>query len=327
MTAIPAMRRSPIVRHLRIAQAGTIVTFAALLVLSLVAGVLTPGFRTATNIDDILRQAVGLGLASLGQTIVILLAGIDLSVGSVAKLSEMLAAIIMNGNSSMIVPAVGVVLVVAIVIGTMNGFLVTRLRIAPFIATFGMFGLLQGIAFLISTSPVGLAADPVLTLYTDQLGPVYTLVAGFAVILILVWIFLTRTPWGRHIYAVGADVHVARLATIRVNAVVIGGYIACAVFAALAGLFLLARSGTGDPTLGDDYQFDSITAVVLGGTSLAGGRGGVIGTVGGVLLLSVIDNVFNLAQIDPSYQQLLKGVILLTAFSLYRQRQHSDSGG
>lgn len=327
MTAIPAVRRNPIVQHLRIAQSGTIVTFVALIVLSLVAGAVTPAFRTATNVDDILRQAVGLGLASVGQTIVILLGGIDLSVGSVAKLSEMLAAIVMNGNSSMIAPAVGMVLVIAIAVGAVNGLLVTRLRIAPFIATFGMFGLLQGVAFLISTSPVGLAADPVLTLYTDQLGPIYTLVAGFAVILIVVWIFLSRTPWGRHIYAVGADAHVARLATIRVTAVVIGGYIACAVFAALAGLFLLARSGTGDPTLGDDYQFDSITAVVLGGTSLAGGRGGVIGTVGGVLLLSVIDNVFNLAQIDSSYQQLLKGVILLTAFSLYRQRQHWDSGG
>lgn len=327
MTAIPAVRRNPIVQHLRIAQSGTIVTFVALIVLSLVAGAVTPAFRTATNVDDILRQAVGLGLASIGQTIVILLGGIDLSVGSVAKLSEMLAAIVMNGNSSMIAPAVGMVLVIAIAVGAVNGLLVTRLRIAPFIATFGMFGLLQGVAFLISTSPVGLAADPVLTLYTDQLGPIYTLVAGFAVILIVVWIFLSRTPWGRHIYAVGADAHVARLATIRVTAVVIGGYIACAVFAALAGLFLLARSGTGDPTLGDDYQFDSITAVVLGGTSLAGGRGGVIGTVGGVLLLSVIDNVFNLAQIDSSYQQLLKGVILLTAFSLYRQRQHWDSGG
>jgi ribose transport system permease protein len=186
-----------------------------------------------------------------------------------------------------------------------------------------MFGLLQGIAFLISTAPVGLAADPVVTLYDTQTGPVYTLVVGFAVIALLMWIVLARTPWGRHIYAAGGDAQVARLAGIRVSLVIIAGYVACAVFAALAGLFLLSRSGSGDPTLGDNYQFDSITAVVLGGTSLAGGRGGVVGTLGGVLLLSVIDNVFNLLQIDASYQQLLKGVILLVAFSLYQQRKYS----
>jgi ribose transport system permease protein len=323
MSAVAAIRRLPAPRRLGITRASAIVTFAAVIVLSLAAGALTPDFRTAANINDVLRQAVGLGLASLGQTIVILLAGIDLSVGSVAKLSEMIAAIVMNGSSAMIFPALAAVIGMAIAVGAVNGLLVTRLRIAPFIATFGMFGLLQGIAFLISTAPVGLAADPVVTLYDTQTGPVYTLVVGFAVIALLMWIVLARTPWGRHIYAAGGDAQVARLAGIRVSLVIIAGYVACAVFAALAGLFLLSRSGSGDPTLGDNYQFDSITAVVLGGTSLAGGRGGVVGTLGGVLLLSVIDNVFNLLQIDASYQQLLKGVILLVAFSLYQQRKYS----
>jgi ribose/xylose/arabinose/galactoside ABC-type transport system permease subunit len=191
------------------------VTFGTVIVLSLVAGAVTPGFRTLTNINDILRQAVGLGLASVGQTLVILLGGIDLSVGSVAKLSEMIAAIIMNGNTPMIVPAMGVALGIGLLAGGVNGLLVTRLRIAPFIATFGMFGLLQGIAFLISTSPVGQAAPPVVTAYDAQTGPVHTVVVAFAILLILTWLFLARTPPGRHIYALGADVQVARLAGIR----------------------------------------------------------------------------------------------------------------
>jgi ribose transport system permease protein len=320
-TVAAAIRQYPLTRRLGLAQASAIVTFGTVIVLSLVAGAVTPGFRTLTNINDILRQAVGLGLASVGQTLVILLGGIDLSVGSVAKLSEMMAAIIMNGSTSMIVPAMGAALGIGLLAGGVNGLLVTRLRIAPFIATFGMFGLLQGIAFLISTSPVGQAAPPVVTAYDAQTGPMYTVVVAFAVLVLLTWFFLARTPPGRHIHAIGADAQVARLAGIRVNLVRVGAYMACGALAALAGLFLLSRSGAGDPTLGDNYQFDSITAVVLGGTSLAGGRGGVVGTIGGVLLLSVIDNVFNLTQIDASYQQLLKGAILLVAFSLYRQRK------
>jgi ribose transport system permease protein len=318
-----AIRRSVGTRHINRAQAGAVVTFIAVIVLTVVAAVLQPAFRTSYNINDILRQAVGLGTAATGQTLVILLGGIDLSVGSVAKLSEMIAAIIMNGNPAMIVPGIGAVIGIGVAVGTVNGWLVTRLGIAPFIVTFATFGLLRGIAFLISTSPVGQAADPVVTAYDAQTGPVYTVVVAFALLFLLTWIVLARTPLGRHIYAAGADVQVARLAGIRVNFIVIGGYIACAVFAALAGLFLLARSGSGDPTLGDSYQFDSITAVVLGGTNLAGGRGGVIGTMAGVLLLSIIDNVFNLMQIDASYQQLLKGAILLVAFSLYQQRKYA----
>ncbi len=323
MTAAVAIWRNVATRRIGGLQDGALVTFSAVIILSLVTAVLQPAFRTAYNLNDVLRQAVGLGTAAIGQTLVILLGGIDLSVGSVAKLSEMIAAIIMSGNPAMIVPAIGAAIGIGAIVGAINGLLITYLRIAPFIATFGMFGLLRGIAFLISTSPVGQAADPVVTSYDAQTGPVYTVVVVFAILVILTWIFLARTPVGRHIYAVGADAQVARLAGIRVNWIVVGSYIACTVFAALAGMFLLARSGSGDPTLGDSYQFDSITAVVLGGTSLAGGRGGVVGTLGGVLLLSIIDNVFNLGQINASYQQLVKGAILLVAFSVYQQRKKS----
>ncbi len=323
MMTAAAIWRNLATRRIGGVQVGAVVTFNAVIILSLVTAVLQPAFRTAYNLNDVLRQAVGLGTAAIGQTLVILLGGIDLSVGSVAKLSEMIAAIIMSGNPAMIAPAIGAAIGIGVLVGAINGVLVTYLRIAPFIATFGMFGLLRGVAFLISTSPVGQAADPVVTSYDAQTGPVYTVVVVFAILLILTWIFLARTPVGRHIYAVGADVQVARLAGIRVNLIVIGSYIACTVFAALAGVFLLARSGSGDPTLGDSYQFDSITAVVLGGTSLAGGRGGVVGTIGGVLLLSIIDNVFNLGQINASYQLLVKGAILLVAFSLYQQRKQS----
>jgi len=322
-TVASAIRQGALTRRFGLARASAAVTFATVIVLSLVAGAVTPGFRTLTNVNDVLRQAVGLGLASLGQTLVILLGGIDLSVGSVAKLSEMTAAIMMNGNTSMTAPAIAAALGIGLLAGAANGLLVTHLRIAPFIATFGTFGLLQGIAFLISTSPVGQAATPVVTVYDAETGPVYTLVVGFAVLTVLAWFVLARTPLGRHLYAVGADSQVARLSGIRVNLLRVGAYMTCGLLAALAGLFLLSRSGIGDPTLGDDYQFDSITAVVLGGTSLAGGRGGVVGTIGGVLLLSVIGNVFNLTQIDASYQQLLKGAILLVAFSLYQQRKYS----
>ena len=318
-----AMKRNPLARRLVSGQVMALVTFATIIVLSLVAAARAPGFRTAANIDDILRASVGLGLASIGQMLVILVAGIDLSVGAVAKLSEMIAAIIMNGKPALVVPAVAAVLAIGLLVGAVNGLLVTRLRIAPFIATFGMYGLLHGIAFLISSSPVGLAAPSVANLYIVHTGPVYTLVLGFAIIAVLVWVFLARTATGRHVYAVGADAEVARLAGIRVDLLRVGVYMACGVFAALAGLFLLSRSGIGDPTLGDSYQFDSITAAVLGGTSLAGGRGGVVGTLGGVLLLSLIENVFNLMQVDASYQQLLEGAILLIAFSLYVQRKYA----
>ncbi len=285
-----------------------------------------PAFRTTQNVTNILQQSIILGLVAIGETLVVVSGGIDFSVGGVVKLTMMVAAIVMNGHSSMIAPAVLAAVGIGGGIGLVNGLVVTRLNAAPFIATFGTATILRGVALTVSTAPVGLAADSFLHLYDGSLSiPSYGLlpysVIGAGALWALAWILLARTRFGRRIYAVGGDAEVARVAGIHAGRVRIVAYTISGLLASTAGLYALATSGIGDPSAGDGLEFDAVTAVALGGTSLYGGSGGIAGTLGGVLLLALVGNVFNLLQISSWYQGMLEGVIILVAVALYRQRR------
>lgn len=291
------------------------------------AAIASASFRTSENLSNVLQQSVILGLVAIGQALVVLSGGIDFSVGAVVKLTVMVGALTMGGSAGRIAPAVLAMLALGATVGLVNGLVVTRLGAAPFIATFGMAGILRGIAFTISTSPVGQAASGFLHVYDATVGslPLFgrlpISVVGMAAIWVLAWLLVARTPLGRRMYAVGGNPEVARLAGIRVPRVQLAVYVLSGLLAGAAGLYALGRSGIGDPTAGDGLEFDSITAVALGGTSLFGGSGGIGGTLGGVLLLALINNVFNLLQISIWYQGMLKGGIILAAVALYRQRR------
>lgn len=297
------------------------VVYLLIVALAAYAAVASPAFRTEQNLTNILQQSIILGLVAIGQTLVVLTGGIDFSVGATVKLSVLVGALVMDGSSGMIVPAVLACVALGAAIGLTNGLVITRLNAAPFIATFGMFGILRGIAFTISTSPVGSAPSSFLRVYDASVGPLSLSVIGAAVLWFLAWLLVARTPLGRRLYAVGGQPEVARLAGIKVNRVRLLVYVISGALAAVAGLYALARSGVGDPTAGDNLEFDSITAVALGGTSLFGGSGGIVGTLGGVLLLSLITNTFNVLQVSPWYQGMVKGAIILLAVAVYRAKR------
>jgi ribose/xylose/arabinose/galactoside ABC-type transport system permease subunit len=313
-------------RRLAPSTAGFVVVYLLIAGLVVYASAAEPVFRTTENLVNVLQQSIVLGLVSIGMTLVVLSGGIDFSVGAVVKVTMIVSAIVMNGHDSMIVPAAAAALGIGLGVGLVNGLIVTRLNAAPFIVTFGTATILRGIALTISTAPIGLAANSFLQLYdagfeAPGIGRVPWAVVGSAVVWAAAWVVAARTRFGRRLYAVGGDEEVARVAGIHVRRTRVAAYAISGLLASLAGLYLLATSSIGDPTAGDNLEFDAIAAVALGGTSLYGGVGGIVGTLGGVLLLTLVNNVFDLLQISSWYQGMLKGAIILLAVAVYRQRR------
>ena len=284
------------------------------------ASLLSDRFLTDRNLANVLRQAAFLGTAALGQMLVILTGGIDLSVGSLVKLSVLVAALLMNGRPEMTWPAIAATLLLGVVVGLLHALLITKLNVAPFIVTLGTYSVLRGIALTVATKPVGRASPAILDLYDLRLGPVPVLVIGFAFLLVIVAVLLRRSPFGRYIYAVGGNEQVARLSGLPVNRVKFGVYVLCSVLAAATGLLYVSRMGIGDPVVGDGLELQTITAVILGGTSLLGGRGTVIGTLGGVLLLGLTSNLLVVLKVNQWIQELIQGVIIVGAVALYKQK-------
>ena len=301
-------------------QAPLLVVYTLLLLMVIGAALTADRSLTERNIFNVLRQAAFLGVAAIGQTLVILTGGIDLSVGSLVKLSLLVSALVMDGQPGMTLPAVAVTLLLGAFVGTIHAFLITRLQVAPFIVTLGSYSILRGVSLAIATKPVGNASPAMLALYDLKIGPVPVLVIGFALLLVLVVIMLRRTRFGRYIYAIGSNEQGARLAGLPVERVKYGVYILCSMLTALTGLLYLGRMGIGDPSVGDGLELQTITAVILGGTSLFGGRGGVIGTLGGVLLLGLTSNLLVVLRVNQWIQELIEGAIIVGAVALYKQK-------
>ncbi|MEU5156632.1 ABC transporter permease [Glycomyces sp. NPDC021274] len=278
-------------------------------------------FATANLVDMLTRTSLT-GFLAIGMTLVILCRSLDLSVGYVAALSSLVAATTMDGQAANIPLAVGLVLLVSGLIGAANGAIVAFLKVNPFIATLGTGLILKG---YLDTQYKGPAGD--VPAVFQQFGytriafvPVSALVM-LAVAAAAVW-YLRSTRTGHHMYAVGGDVEVARMSGIRTTRVLLTAHVLCAMCAGLAGLLLAARFGTGSAEAYTNlYELDAIAAVVLGGTLLLGGKGGVAGTVAGVAILAVLDTVFNVMQIDPFAKDVLRGAVIITAVALYARRQ------
>jgi ribose/xylose/arabinose/galactoside ABC-type transport system permease subunit len=193
------------------------------------------------------------------------------------------------------------------------------LDINPFIVTLASYIILRGLALSISTSPVGKASKGVLLFYDQRLGP-FSLIFIFFVILIVVLYWMLRyTTFGRYIYALGGNQEVARLSGIPTKRIRYGVFMLCSLLASICGLLWLSRMGVGDPVIGNGLELDTITAVIIGGTSLFGGRGGVVGTIGGVLLLTILANLLVTLNVPQYYQGLIEGAVIVAAVALYRQ--------
>ena len=298
---------------------GSIVFIYALVLLVAVgAGAYSERFRDPANLTNVLRQTIVLGLLAIGQSIVILAGGIDMSIALIARVATLIVAVLFGGNEALILPMIVLGLAIGAVLGLLNGLIITRVYASPFIVTFGMFSILSGVSLAIASSPVGKIPPAYLTIYDASVGPLPLSILGMAVVWLAAWLLTSRTRFGRALYAVGGSQRVARLSAINVSRTLMLAYVLSGVAAAAGGLFILARTGVGDPKMADGLDFQSIVAVALGGISLSGGRGSILGTLGGVLLLGVVANMFNILQVDSFFQQLILGLVVLITVATYR---------
>jgi ribose transport system permease protein len=278
---------------------------------------------TLPTMVSLLHVAAGLGLVAVGQTLVVVGGSLDLSVAYVVSLSTLVAAETMAGDDGALLPAIGLTLAVSAAIGLVNGLLVTTARINPFIATVGVGLLLKGYLDNGYDGPAGRTAPALVQgLGYQRVGPVPLSFLLLLAVAAAAWFVLARTRFGHHLIAVGGDPEVARLSGVRGSRVLVTAHVLCALCAGLAGVYLASRLGAGAPRVGTEglYDLESIAAVVLGGTALAGGRGGVVGTVGGVLLLASIDAIFNQLEVDAFFKQVIRGVIIIAAVAVYARR-------
>jgi ribose transport system permease protein len=281
---------------------------------------MSPNFLTVSNSFDVMRQVSINAVIAFGMTLSILLGGIDLSVGSILAVSSVLAAMTMKGSHGAALATAAAILAGA-GMGSLNGVVIAKGKVAPFIATLGTMTLLRGVALVLSNgSPIsGFSSNFFAMLgggYVARLipVPVVLMLAMFGVF----WFVLTRTVFGRHVYATGGNVEAAKLSGVNTDRVQVLVYTVSGAMAALAGVILTSRLDSAQPTAGAGYELDAITAVVLGGTSLAGGRGWIFGTLVGALLIGVLNNGLNLMGVSAFYQLVVKGSVILLAVLLDR---------
>jgi ribose transport system permease protein len=296
---------------------------AALAVLVVAASFISPHFLNPVNVLNVLRQVAMYGILGIGMTFVILTKGIDLSVGSTVALTGVTGAIMMEQGVPiplMVLACLGT----GAVIGAFNGFGVSYWRIPAFIMTLGTMVMVRGLALMFAdggTVNPGKLGENFFFLGGGYFLAVPTPIYIFAAVCAAAAVTLGLTPFGRAIYGVGSNEEAARLSGINVPRVIFGVYTICGVLAALAGLIFLSRLSVGDPNSGLGLELEAITIAVIGGTSLFGGEGTVLGTVGGAMVLAIIANVLNLAGVSPFSQQVVKGAIIVLAVLLEAGRK------
>ncbi len=308
----------------RLGQRGWLPQYSLILALLILCGVLalsSPAFLTGRNILTVFRQISINAVLAMGVTYVILAGGIDLSLGSVVALTGVLSATFAHPDTYPLFVPVLMGLGAGVIVGLVNGLIVTRAQVAPFIVTLGMMTIARGAALVLSQGrPVSQLSDAFNALGgADVAGiPVPVLILG--AVFLISQVILSRTTFGRYIYAVGGNEDAARASGIHVNRVKLAAYAICGGLAGLAGIIQAARINTGQPNAGIAYELDAIAAVVIGGTSLSGGMGGVGGTLLGALIIGVINNGLDLLNVSSYYQQIIKGVIIIGAVTLDRDK-------
>ncbi|EJL6589470.1 ribose ABC transporter permease [Vibrio cholerae] len=289
----------------------------ALLFLVVVVSFLNPNFFTVDNLLNILRQTSVNAIIAVGMTLVILTAGIDLSVGSVLALCGAFAASLIAMEVPVLV-AVPTALLAGAALGAISGIIIAKGKVQAFIATLVTMTLLRGVTMVYTDG------RPISTGFTDTadtfawFGTGYALGIPVPVWLMVVvfagaWYLLNHTRFGRYVYAVGGNESATRLSGINVDRVKIGVYAICGLLAALAGIIVTSRLSSAQPTAGMGYELDAIAAVVLGGTSLMGGKGRIMGTLIGALIIGFLNNALNLLDVSSYYQMIAKAVVILLA--------------
>ena len=294
----------------------------ALIVLVVGISIFSPEFRQPTNLLSLLRQSSINGLIAFGMTGVILTGGIDLSVGSTLALSSAIMASLIKGGMD---PIMGIVVaaIIGLILGTINGVVISYGKVAPFIATLATMTIFRGLTLVYTDG------NPISSLTDNQLFHMFGqgYFAGIpvpAVVMLLMfalcWFILNKTPLGRKTYAVGGNEKVSFIAGIKIERIKIFAYAITGLFCALAGAILTSRLNSAQPTAGTGYELDAIAAVVLGGTSLSGGKGRIVGTLIGVLIIGTLNNGLNILNVSSFYQQVVKGIVILLAVLMDRKK-------
>ncbi|GGI41157.1 ABC transporter permease [Mammaliicoccus stepanovicii] len=299
-----------------------IIPFIGLILLVVVISIMNSAFLDLSNLLNLLRQVSINGLIAFGMTFVILTGGIDLSVGSILALSSAFTAILItSGLDPILALIIGVL--AGFLLGVFNGILVTFGSMAPFIATLATMTIFRGLTLVVTDgNPITNLGDS----YMFQLFgkgyffgvpvPAVTMIIVFIILMII----LQKTTFGRHTYAIGGNEIASKISGIKVNKVKILIYGISGLMSALAGAILTSRLNSAQPTAGTSYELDAIAAVVLGGTSLTGGKGRIVGTLIGVLIIGVLNNGLNLLGVSSFYQQVVKGVVILIAVLIDRKK-------
>jgi len=298
-----------------------LIGLALLVITGLVAA---PSFGTTSNLLNLLRQMAPLGVLAIGQTVVLIAGGIDLSVGRLIGLIVPVGALVMAGSDGNVMVALLAMLAIGAATGIVNGLLVAWAGVHPFVLTFGMMALLQGVTFLVTDyRTVGRVAPAFASFFRGT-----TLIPHSAWLLLalaLVTAFVLHlTRFGRYLYATGSEPTFARRAGIKVRRVTFLAYVLSGLFAGIAGVLVLGRLQAGYPLAGAGLELDAIVAAIVGGAAFAGGQGGVLGALAGAAVLAVISNLLNLLGVSAYAQEIVKGVIIVGVIALRIQADWRD---
>lgn len=286
--------------------------------LLIVATLISPSFLSVSNIQDVLTQAAPLMIVVIGQTFVILVRGLDLSVASLMATVAVMATAFNTQDDAMIPVIFVSAIMLCTIVGFINGWLVTKRNVSPFLATLAMMIVLQGLRFYYTQgAPAGVLPEGFRFLGTGKLLGIPVNILGFLLLFIVLAFLLEKTVFGRKIFIVGGNPTSADLVGINSHNVTIACYIICSIMAGIAGLLLVGFVGTVDNFVGRGYELDSIVAAVVGGVALSGGKGNLLGAVLGALILVVLFNIVIIVGLPVQAQLVIKGVIIIGAAALF----------
>jgi len=292
-----------------------IVTF--ILLYGLILSLVTDNFFSSYNLGIIFKQMSFFGIAALGQTIVLIIAGIDLSVGSTACLGGIFFALLMTQTAINPIICIIIVLIAGTLIGYINGIIITKLKLSPFIVTLAISEISYGFVLVITEGyTISGISGPVLFLGQGMLGPVPVPILIFILIALLFTYILKSTPFGRELYAIGGNAPAARLVGIKVDSKKRTVYAISGCLATFGGIMIACRYNSGQPTIGDSWVMSSITAAVIGGTSMNGGVGTMAGTVIGALLMQMLSNSIVMLNVSQYWEQVMTGGVVLIAVAI-----------
>lgn len=307
---------------------GSLGLFIVIVIFCVVLSFLSPVFLTSTNIVNLLIQSTILAVLALGSTFVIMTGGIDLSVGAVMAVSSAVGLGMTVYHDVPVAVGVLVMLAIGLVFGFFNGVIVTRFEVPPLIVTLASMGVARGIILIYTNGAnVSPVPDSFIFLANARIFGIPILLILVGVLAVIAHIVLSNTVYGRAVYASGGNALAARLAGIRTKTVITFTYAISGLMAAVAGILLTARLESAGPNAGMGIELTVIAAVVIGGTSLFGGQGNILGTLLGVLLISLVSNAVNLLNVPPAWDQLVKGVVILVAalLDVYRRKYSKSS--